>query len=140
METGLGIEPSSDAVRRRSAGLQPAGSASSLDRSVTRVIQATHPPPAFGRRLVSVPGRFNGHVSSLMHGTVHVEECGPHSAREWHVWTEKADSSCTPIWATSIRAEAQRIVDELHLRLTRLAADLPVDAPMAVELADEGQS
>ena len=49
-------------------------------------------------------------MNSLMHGTVHVEECGPHSAREWHVWTEKADSTRTPIWATSIRAEAQRIV------------------------------
>ena len=49
-------------------------------------------------------------MNSSMHGTVHVEECGPHSAREWHVWTEKADSSCTPIWATSIRAEARRIV------------------------------
>ncbi len=36
-------------------------------------------------------------------------------------------------------AEARRIVDELHQRLTQLAADLPVDAPMAVDLVEEGQ-
>ena len=36
VETGLGIEPSSLAIRRGSTGLQPSGSASSLDRSSGR--------------------------------------------------------------------------------------------------------
>jgi len=45
-----------------------------------------------------------------MPGTIHVEECGPVSAREWRVWTERSDNTRTPIWATSIRAEAKRVV------------------------------
>jgi len=45
-----------------------------------------------------------------MQGTIHVEECGPVSAREWHVWTEKTDNTRTPTWATSIRAEAKKAV------------------------------
>jgi hypothetical protein len=36
-------------------------------------------------------------------------------------------------------AEARRIVDDLHTRLAQLAADLEVETPMAVDLAEESR-